>query len=92
MSKQPKKTMIEHDAPRPSIDCGPLRMNSLGRWEISLGRDRINPELSSGTRIFLNIYGDWRLTSVEYSHAANRYVSVDGYALADGIMAALPTA
>jgi hypothetical protein len=81
-------------------------MNSLGRWEISLGRGYADPELSIGSRVFLFVAkrpqqpgakfvrksdADWRLTRIEYDHAAQRYVSVDGYRLVDGIMAALPT-
>jgi hypothetical protein len=83
-----EKTMVQ-----PSIDRGPLRLNSIGRWAIARSNPHEQPfaELSSGSRVFLEVGGKWRLTRIEYSHAAKAYVSIDGYRLAEGIMSALPT-
>ena len=87
-------TLRKPETPLPSIDRGPLRMNRLGRWEITRRNPHEPPfaELSSGSLVVLEVSDAWLLTRIEYSHAAKCYVSVDGYSLADGIMAALRTA
>jgi hypothetical protein len=93
MTKQHERSM-DRETPLPSIDRGELRGNVVGRWEITRNNPHEQPfaELTSGDMVFLDVDGEWRLTRIEYDHAAKSYVSVDGYRLADGIMAALPTA
>ena len=79
--------------PEPSIDCGPLRFNKTSRrWEITGGMDGTLHEITSGDVIFLEVGDDMKLTRIEYDHASKSYVSVDGYRLAEGLEAALPTA
>lgn len=81
------------EKPEPSIDQGPLKRNLYGRWEI---RDEITGnllhEISSGDVIFLDVAGEWKLTRIEHSMSEGGYYSIDGYRLANGIHAALPTA
>jgi hypothetical protein len=92
MTKQHERR-LDKETPLPSIDRGELRMNVVGRWEISSGRfTQPFAELTSGDMVFLEADGEWRLTRIEYDHASKSYVSVDGYHLAEGVMAALPTA
>lgn len=76
----------------PSIDQGRLRLNNVGRWEIVDSWNRPLAELTSGDVVFVWVGDRWRLTRIEFAHDERRYVSVDGYRLADGVLAALPTA
>lgn len=66
---------------------GKLRRNSIRRWEISDGDDSI--ELSSGSRVELQIAGVWILTRIE--HDGQDYYAINrGIALVEGLRARLP--
>ena len=79
--------------PQPSIDRGPFRLNAGGRWEIrsDLTGDLLH-EVTSGDVIFVEVGDTWKLTRIEFDHASRTYVSIDGYPIAAGVIAALPTA
>ena len=67
---------------------GILSMNDLRRWEIVQGAC---PELSSGSRVLIEVDAVLRLTRIEYAHdAGGQYYSVDNYQLAGGLRAAPP--
>ena len=71
---------------------GVLSMNDLGRWEI-IREGRVPYELSSGSKVLLEVDGVLRLTSVEYVHddrGGGQYYSIDSYRLAGGLRAAPP--
>ena len=81
----------ERAKPEPSIDRGPLRRNLDGRWEIFVSRGWPTHEVTSGDVVFVEVERTWKLTRIEFDQATRQYVSVDGYRLADGVLAALPT-
>ena len=69
---------------------GILSMNDLGRWEV-VREGRMPYELSSGSRVLIEVDGVLRLTRIEYAHdAGGQYYSVDNYQLAGGLRAAPP--
>jgi hypothetical protein len=75
--------------PRPADLAGVLRMQSSGRWAVCMpGCDPM--EITSGEMFRVEVEGmeGLQLTRMEHAHPGG-YYAVDGYALRDGLRAAL---